>query len=101
SRRSSIRKLRGGKRSSSRPASSLSNNSGHRCEVRGTAAKYARSQGLPGSPHKKGIAMNKPVTEFSTIAATRANYPALERWTYMDLAAIHHALVELRMMNGG
>ena len=24
--------------------------------------------------------MNKPVTEFSTIAAARANYPALERW---------------------
>ena len=30
--------------------------------------------------------MNKPATEFSTIGAARANYPALERWTYMDLA---------------
>jgi cysteine desulfurase/selenocysteine lyase len=55
--------------------------------------------------------MNKPVTEFSTIAAARANYPALERWTYMDLAgrgvlsksvrAAIDAQLDERMMNGG
>jgi len=55
--------------------------------------------------------MNKPVTEFSTIAAARANYPALERWTYMDLAgrgvlsrgvrAAVDAQLDERMMNGG
>ncbi len=55
--------------------------------------------------------MNKPVTEFSTIAAARASYPALERWTYMDLGgrgvlsrsvrAAIDAQVDERMMNGG
>ena len=55
--------------------------------------------------------MNKPVTEFSTIAAARAIYPALERWTYMDLAgrgvlsrgvrAAIDAHLDERMMNGG
>jgi cysteine desulfurase/selenocysteine lyase len=55
--------------------------------------------------------MNKPVTEFSTIAAARANYPALERWTYMDLAgrgvlsksvrAAIDAQLDERMLNGG
>ena len=55
--------------------------------------------------------MNKPVIEFGTIAAARANYPALERWTYMDLAgrgvlsrgvrAAIDAQVDDRMMNGG
>ena len=55
--------------------------------------------------------MNKPVTEFSTIAAARANYPALERWTYMDLAgrgvlsrgvrAAIDAQLDERMFNGG
>ncbi len=55
--------------------------------------------------------MNKPVTEFSTIAAARANYPALERWTYMDLAgrgvlsrgvrAAVDAQLDERMFNGG
>ncbi len=55
--------------------------------------------------------MNKPVTEFSTISAARANYPALERWTYMDLAgrgvpsrAVRAAIdahLDERMMNGG
>ena len=55
--------------------------------------------------------MNKPVTEFSTIAAARADFPALERWTYMDVAgrgvysrsvraAIDSQLDE-RMLNGG
>jgi selenocysteine lyase/cysteine desulfurase len=54
--------------------------------------------------------MNKPATEFSTIAAARANYPALERWTYMDVAgrcilsratrAAIDAQVDERMMNG-
>ena len=29
--------------------------------------------------------MNKPV-EFAAIEAARRNYPALERWTYMDVA---------------
>ena len=55
--------------------------------------------------------MNQPATEFSTIAAARANYPALERWTYMDLAgrgvlsrgvrAAVDAQLDERMMNGG
>ena len=55
--------------------------------------------------------MNKPITEFNTIAAARANYPALERWTYMDLAgrgvlsrgvrAAVDAQLDERMMNGG
>jgi cysteine desulfurase/selenocysteine lyase len=55
--------------------------------------------------------MNKPVTEFSTIAAARADYPALERWTYMDLAgrgvlsrgvrAAADAQLDERMLNGG
>ena len=54
--------------------------------------------------------MNKPVTEFNAIAAARANYPALERWTYMDVAgrcilsratrAAIDAQVDERMMNG-
>jgi cysteine desulfurase/selenocysteine lyase len=55
--------------------------------------------------------MNKPVTEFNTIAAARSNYPALERWTYMDLAgrgvlsrgvrAAADAQLDERMLNGG
>jgi cysteine desulfurase/selenocysteine lyase len=55
--------------------------------------------------------MNKPVTEFSTIATARASYPALERWTYMDLAgrgvlsrgvrAAADAQLDERMSNGG
>lgn len=55
--------------------------------------------------------MNNPVTEFNTIAAARANYPALERWTYMDLAgrgvlsrgvrAAADAQLDERMLNGG
>jgi cysteine desulfurase/selenocysteine lyase len=55
--------------------------------------------------------MNKPVTEFNTIAAARADYPALERWTYMDLAgrgvlsrgvrAAADAQLDERMLNGG
>lgn len=55
--------------------------------------------------------MNQPATEFSTINAARANYPALERWTYMDLAgrgvlsravrASVDAQLDERMMNGG
>ena len=54
--------------------------------------------------------MNKPAIEFSTIEAARANYPALERWTYMDVAgrcilsratrAAIDAQVDDRMMNG-
>ena len=53
--------------------------------------------------------MNKPV-ELGTTAAARANYPALERWTYMDVAgrgvlsratrAAIDAQVDERMMNG-
>ena len=30
--------------------------------------------------------MNRPASDFEAIAAARANYPALERWTYMDVA---------------
>ena len=30
--------------------------------------------------------MNRPASDFNAIAAARANYPALERWTYMDVA---------------
>ena len=29
--------------------------------------------------------MNRP-SDFNAIAAARANYPALERWTYLDVA---------------
>jgi cysteine desulfurase/selenocysteine lyase len=66
---------------------------------------------IPAGRIKKEPDMNKPVTEFSTIAAARANYPALERWTYMDLAgrgvlsrgvrAAVDAQLDERMMNGG
>lgn len=55
--------------------------------------------------------MNKPATEFSTIDAARADYPALERWTYMDVAgrgvlsrsvrAAIDAQLDERMLNGG
>ena len=54
--------------------------------------------------------MNKPV-EWGTIEAARRNYPALERWTYMDVAgrcilsratrAAIDAHLDERMMNGG
>jgi cysteine desulfurase/selenocysteine lyase len=54
--------------------------------------------------------MNKPA-EFGAIEAARANYPALERWTYMDVAgrcilsratrAAIDAQLDERMMNGG
>jgi cysteine desulfurase/selenocysteine lyase len=55
--------------------------------------------------------MNKPVSEFEVFAAVRRDFPALERWTYMDVsgrgvlsrgvrAAIDGHLDE-RMMNGG
>jgi cysteine desulfurase/selenocysteine lyase len=30
--------------------------------------------------------VNRPASDFNAIAAARANYPALERWTYMDVA---------------
>ena len=30
--------------------------------------------------------MNRPASDFEAIAAARGNYPALERWTYMDVA---------------
>jgi len=53
--------------------------------------------------------MNKPV-EFGAIEAARRNYPALERWTYMDVAgrgvlsrsvrAAIDAQLDERMMNG-
>jgi cysteine desulfurase/selenocysteine lyase len=54
--------------------------------------------------------MNQP-TEFDAIAAARANYPALERWTYMDVAgrgvlsrgvrAALDAHLDARMLDGG
>ena len=54
--------------------------------------------------------MNKPV-EISALEAARANYPALERWTYLDVAgrcilsratrAAIDAQLDERMMNGG
>jgi len=53
--------------------------------------------------------MNKPV-EFAAIEGARANYPALERWTYLDVAgrcvlsratrAAIDAHLDERMMNG-
>ncbi|MCC7484433.1 MAG: aminotransferase class V-fold PLP-dependent enzyme [Burkholderiales bacterium] len=30
--------------------------------------------------------MNRPTSDFAAIAAARADYPALERWTYLDVA---------------
>ena len=55
--------------------------------------------------------MNKPNTEFDVFTAFRAGFPALERWTYMDVAArgvLSHetraaldAHLDDRMMNGG
>jgi cysteine desulfurase/selenocysteine lyase len=55
--------------------------------------------------------MNKPGTEFDTFAALRADFPALERWTYMDVAgrgvlsrttrAALDSHLDDRMMNGG
>ena len=55
--------------------------------------------------------MNKPATEFDVFAAFRAGFPALEKWTYMDVAArgvlsreTRAALdthVDDRMFNGG
>lgn len=55
--------------------------------------------------------MNQPATEFDTFAALRADFPALERWTYMDVAgrgvlsrttrAALDAHLDDRMMNGG
>src|SRR5262245_62386732 len=39
------------------------------------------SAGIPGDR-----TMNRPASDFNAIAAARANYPALERWTYMDVA---------------
>ena len=55
--------------------------------------------------------MNKPNTEFDIIAAFRDDFPALKKWTYMDVAArgvlsctTRAALetqVDDRMMNGG
>lgn len=54
--------------------------------------------------------MNRPTTDFDSITAARANYPALELWTYMDVAgrsvlsratrAALDAHLDERMMNG-
>ena len=55
--------------------------------------------------------MNKPNTEFDVFTAFRAGFPALEQWTYMDVAArgvlsretraALDAHLDERMMNGG
>ncbi len=55
--------------------------------------------------------MNKPVTEFDVFAAFRDGFPALKKWTYMDVAArgvlsnetraALDAHLDDRMMNGG
>ena len=55
--------------------------------------------------------MNKPTTEFEVIAAFREDFPALKKWTYMDVAArgvlsnttraALDAQIDDRMMNGG
>ncbi len=55
--------------------------------------------------------MNKPNTEFDVIAAFREDFPALKKWTYMDVAArgvlsrttraALDAQIDDRMMNGG
>lgn len=55
--------------------------------------------------------MNDRVTEFDMLAAARAHFPALERWTYMDLSgrgvlsretrATLDAHLDERMLNGG
>ncbi len=55
--------------------------------------------------------MNKPNTEFDIIAAFRDDFPALKKWTYMDVAARGvlsrttraklDAQIDDRMMNGG
>lgn len=55
--------------------------------------------------------MNKPATEFDVIAAFREDFPALKKWTYMDVAArgvlsrtVRAALdaqIDDRMYNGG
>ena len=55
--------------------------------------------------------MNKPNTEFDVVAAFRDDFPALKKWTYMDVAArgvlskttraALDAQIDDRMMNGG
>lgn len=55
--------------------------------------------------------MNKPHTEFDVIAAFREDFPALKKWTYMDVAArgvlsrttraALDAQIDDRMYNGG
>jgi len=55
--------------------------------------------------------MNKPVAEFEVFSAARGEFPALERWTYMDVSgrgvisrgvrAAIDAQLDERMMNGG
>jgi cysteine desulfurase/selenocysteine lyase len=55
--------------------------------------------------------MNKPNTEFDVFTAFRASFPALKKWTYMDVAgrgvlssetrAALDAHLDDRMMNGG
>ncbi len=55
--------------------------------------------------------MNQPKTEFDVFAALRADFPALNKWTYMDVAgrgvlssttrAAIDAHLDDRMMNGG
>ena len=55
--------------------------------------------------------MNKPNTEFDTFTAFRDDFPALKKWTYMDVAArgvlsrttraALDAQIDERMMNGG
>ena len=55
--------------------------------------------------------MNKPSTEFDVFTAFRAGFPALEKWTYMDVAArgvlsretraALDAHLDDRMLNGG
>ncbi len=55
--------------------------------------------------------MNKPASEFGSVTSARADFPALERWTYMDIsgrsvlsrtvrAAVDRHLDE-RMLDGG
>ncbi|MCW5604423.1 MAG: aminotransferase class V-fold PLP-dependent enzyme, partial [Burkholderiales bacterium] len=55
--------------------------------------------------------MNQPVTEPDALAAARSRYPALDRWTYMDVAgrgvlsrgvrAALDAHLDGRMFDGG
>jgi len=71
----------------------------------------ATRSGGPDVAISDGETMNQPAAEFDALSAVRGHFPALERWTYMDIAgrsvlsrevrAALDAHLDERMLDGG